>query len=51
MHPVPYFSRKDKDCYYSQKLSAEKLRLCYEIAPQRVKQYLESEIAFHQRSR
>jgi len=32
--------------YYSQKLSAEKLRLCYEIAPRRVKQYLEAEITF-----
>lgn len=33
-------------CYYSQKLSGEKLRLCYEIAPPRVKQYLEAEIEF-----
>ena len=32
--------------YYSQKLSAERLRLCYEIAPPRVKQYLEAEIEF-----
>lgn len=32
--------------YYSQKLSAEKLKLCYEIAPPRVKQYLEAEIEF-----
>jgi 2-polyprenyl-6-hydroxyphenyl methylase/3-demethylubiquinone-9 3-methyltransferase len=32
--------------YYSQKLSGERLRLCYEIAPPRVKQYLEAEIAF-----
>ena len=32
--------------YYSQKLSAERLRLCYEIAPPRVKRYLEAEIAF-----
>lgn len=32
--------------YYSQKLSAKRLRLCYEIAPPRVKQYLESEIEF-----
>ena len=30
--------------YYSRKLSAERLRLCYEIAPPRVKQYLEAEI-------
>jgi 2-polyprenyl-6-hydroxyphenyl methylase/3-demethylubiquinone-9 3-methyltransferase len=32
--------------YYSQKLSAERLRLCYEIAPPRVKRYLEAEIDF-----
>jgi len=38
--------KKHKHGYYSQKLSAEKLRLCYEIAPQRVKQYLEAEIKF-----
>lgn len=30
--------------YYSQKLSDERLRLCYEIAPPRVRQYLEAEI-------
>jgi 2-polyprenyl-6-hydroxyphenyl methylase/3-demethylubiquinone-9 3-methyltransferase len=32
--------------YYTQKLSAEKLQLCYEIAPPRVKRYLEAEIEF-----
>lgn len=32
--------------YYSQKLSAERLRLCYELAPPRVKRYLEAEIEF-----
>ncbi len=32
--------------YYSQKLSAERLRRCYEIAPPRVKRYLETEIEF-----
>jgi len=32
--------------YYSQKLSAEQLRLCYENAPLRVKRYLEAEIEF-----
>ena len=32
--------------YYSQKLSAERLRLCYEIAPPRVKRYLNAEIEF-----
>lgn len=32
--------------YYSQKLAGERLKLCYEIAPPRVKQYLEAEIVF-----
>ena len=32
--------------YYSDRLSAERLRLCYEIAPPRTKAYLEGEIAF-----
>lgn len=32
--------------YYSEKLSAERLKICYEIAPPRVKQYLEAEIEF-----
>jgi len=32
--------------YYSQKLSADHLRRCYEIAPLRVKRYLEAEIEF-----
>jgi len=32
--------------YYSEKLSAEQLRLCYEIAPPRIKQYLKAEIEF-----
>jgi len=32
--------------YYSEKLSAKKLKLCYEIASPRVKQYLEAEIEF-----
>jgi ubiquinone/menaquinone biosynthesis C-methylase UbiE len=30
--------------YYTEKLSAERLKRCYEIAPPRVKQYLEAEI-------
>jgi 2-polyprenyl-6-hydroxyphenyl methylase/3-demethylubiquinone-9 3-methyltransferase len=34
------------DSYYAQKLSAERLRLCYEIAPPRIKKYLEAEIEF-----
>ncbi|UCD74375.1 MAG: methyltransferase domain-containing protein [Phycisphaerales bacterium] len=32
--------------YYSETLSAERLRLCYEIAPPRVQQYLQAEIDF-----
>jgi len=32
--------------YYANKLSAERLRQCYEIAPRRVKQYLEAEIRY-----
>ncbi|MBL7128188.1 MAG: methyltransferase domain-containing protein [Ignavibacteria bacterium] len=34
------------DDYYSKHLSAERLRLCYEIAPPRVVQYLNAEIDF-----
>lgn len=30
--------------YYSEKLSGERLRRCYEVAPARVRQYLEAEI-------
>lgn len=32
--------------YYSSKLSGQRLRLCYQIAPPRVQRYLEAEIAF-----
>ena len=32
--------------YYTEYLNANKLKQCYEIAPERVKQYLESEISF-----
>ncbi|MHA2271281.1 MAG: class I SAM-dependent methyltransferase [Candidatus Hodarchaeales archaeon] len=32
--------------YYSAKLSAQRLKRCYEIAPPRVKQYLEAEVQF-----
>jgi 2-polyprenyl-6-hydroxyphenyl methylase/3-demethylubiquinone-9 3-methyltransferase len=32
--------------YYSQKLSANRLQRCYEIAPARVRQYLNAEIEF-----
>ena len=34
------------DSYYFNKLSAERLKLCYEAATPRIKQYLEAEIAF-----
>jgi ubiquinone/menaquinone biosynthesis C-methylase UbiE len=32
--------------YYTEKLSAEQLKKCYEIAPDRVQQYLDSELNF-----
>jgi 2-polyprenyl-6-hydroxyphenyl methylase/3-demethylubiquinone-9 3-methyltransferase len=32
--------------YYSNSLNAERLRMCYEVAPPRVQQYLEAEIGF-----
>ena len=32
--------------YYSEKLSAERLELCYKLAPPRVVQYLDAEISF-----
>ena len=32
--------------YYEEKLAAEKLKRCYEIAPPRIKQYLEAEIEY-----
>jgi hypothetical protein len=31
--------------YYSEKLSAERLKKCYDIAPSRVRQYLDAEIS------
>ncbi|MBD3233431.1 MAG: methyltransferase domain-containing protein [candidate division Zixibacteria bacterium] len=34
------------DKYYSRKLSAERLKLCYDIAPPRVQQYLQAEIDY-----
>lgn len=37
---------KNKFAYYSDKLSAERLKLCYEIAPPRVKQYLKAEVDY-----
>jgi 2-polyprenyl-6-hydroxyphenyl methylase/3-demethylubiquinone-9 3-methyltransferase len=35
--------------YYSERLSGQRLRLCYELAPPRVQRYLEAEIDFVQR--
>jgi SAM-dependent methyltransferase len=35
-----------KEPYYKEKLSASKLRRCYEMAPPRIKQYLDAEIRF-----
>jgi SAM-dependent methyltransferase len=37
---------KSRSAYYSNKLSAERLKLCYYIAPHRVKQYLKAEIGY-----
>ena len=37
---------KNNAGYYRDKLSAERLKLCYEIAPPRVKQYLEAEVEY-----
>lgn len=34
------------DGYYKEKLSAERLRRCYDVAPPRVQQYLEAEIDY-----
>jgi len=34
------------DSYYSETLSAERLEQCYDIAPQRVRQYLKAELDF-----
>lgn len=36
--------------YYSENLSANKLKKCYDIAPSRIKQYLNSEIRFLQKN-
>lgn len=45
--PFPkHKAHPDQASYYSQKLSGERLKLCYSIAPPRVKQYLEAEIDF-----
>lgn len=42
--PSPEADKKDN--YYAQKLSGDRLKLCYSIAPPRVKQYLEAERDF-----
>jgi SAM-dependent methyltransferase len=39
-------SRKSQFVYYQEKLSAERLKQAYEIAPSRVKQYLEAEVSY-----
>ena len=39
-------NRKKLENYYANKLSAERLQLCYELAPSRVLSYLEAEIEF-----
>ncbi|MGD8537799.1 MAG: class I SAM-dependent methyltransferase [Candidatus Aminicenantes bacterium] len=45
--PFPkHKAHPDQARYYTQKLSGERLKLCYSIAPPRVKQYLEAEIDF-----
>jgi 2-polyprenyl-6-hydroxyphenyl methylase/3-demethylubiquinone-9 3-methyltransferase len=36
----------DTDQYYSESLSAERLKRCYDIAPPRTRQYLEAEITY-----
>ena len=38
--------KKGAGSYYAEKLSAERLRRCYEIAPPRVQQYLRAELDF-----
>ena len=35
-----------EDKYYSEKLSAERLKQCYDIVNERIKQYLSAEINF-----
>jgi len=37
---------EEKQDYYSKKLSAERLKMCYEIAPPRIRQYLKAEVDF-----
>ena len=42
-------TEKPSGAYYSDRLNAERLRRCYEVAPQRVQQYLSAEIDFVRR--
>lgn len=42
-------SRGERWSYYSEKLSGERLKLCYELAPAGVRRYLEAEIEFVRR--
>ncbi len=44
-HAVPGYSGLMSD-YYAQKLSGERLKRCYEIAPARVRRYLQAEVDF-----
>ncbi len=43
---VPHGARVSTGRYYEDKLSANRLRRCYEIAPPRIRRYLEAEVAF-----
>ncbi len=40
------YSNENMHNYYAKKLSAERLRRCYEVAPPRAQRYLEAEIEF-----
>lgn len=40
------YKGENMNSYYEDKLSAKKLMKCYEIAPPRVKQYLEAEVNY-----
>jgi SAM-dependent methyltransferase len=40
------YNERGMEDYYAERLAAEKLRLCYEIAPPRIQQYLRAELDF-----
>ncbi|MBW2027647.1 MAG: methyltransferase domain-containing protein [Deltaproteobacteria bacterium] len=42
----PFIKKRAMTSYYAAKLSGRRLMACYELAPQRVKQYLEAEILY-----